>query len=59
MSKKISRRQFLVLCGKIAIGIAVISILPVKVGYKKTKEFIIKTKSFRKNDLYDNHDLAG
>lgn len=59
MSKKISRRRFLMLCGKIAAGAVVVSILPLKVSYKKVKEFIIQTKPFRENDLYDDHDLAG
>ncbi|UCD15278.1 MAG: hypothetical protein JSV34_06055 [Candidatus Omnitrophota bacterium] len=55
--KEISRRRFLILCGKIVVGAMFASVIPVKLF--GGAGFIMRVKPFKDRDLYRKHNLAG
>jgi len=59
--KKISRRRFLAVSGKIALGSILFLALPIKlfIGKEKFNRFTLKLKEFVRSELYKKHNLAG
>jgi hypothetical protein len=64
--KKMSRRRFLALCGRISVWGVLASLIPIRISYKDNsgegsfiKRFSIKVKPFNKSNLYKKHNLSG
>ena len=64
--RKVSRREFLAIAAKTAIGMAVFSLVPLRLLKKSAasakdivaKKFSIPLKPFRRDDLFKKHTLS-
>jgi len=61
MKEKMTRREFMKLCFKSAVLVGMMNLVPFQFGFTtaEKEKIFIKTKPFKRSDIYRKHDLAG